>query len=184
MEEKYHSIPIANLMADHRLIDQLIPVVEDKIKLCREKKKLDPEFLLAMVDFFNFYVDKFHHGKEERILFKKLDDKDLSREDRQVLERLIEEHRRARLIFQGIEDYYHKYQEGEDCSLSEVVDDFDEILALYIDHIELEDKTFFPASMHYFNKQEKEELSNELQEFDEHFTHDRYQELVDKLSTS
>jgi hemerythrin-like domain-containing protein len=55
------------------------------------------------VEFFHFYADKLHHGKEEDILFRTLDDKDLSLKHRGVMEELIEDHKWGRKTVERLE---------------------------------------------------------------------------------
>ena len=43
---------------------------EENDKNDNQNKKVNPNFITAAVDFFRTYADRFHHGKEEGILFR------------------------------------------------------------------------------------------------------------------
>jgi len=70
-------LPIAPLMIEHRLIEQMIVVIRKEIDRCESEGNINPEFIDAAVDFIRIYADKCHHGKEEDILFRDSNKKEL-----------------------------------------------------------------------------------------------------------
>ncbi len=69
-----YSPPIKKLVDEHGWIKRLlaqIPELVERIDLEREEGRED---VLACLDFIRNYADKFHHAKEEAILFKLLDE--------------------------------------------------------------------------------------------------------------
>ncbi len=95
--------PIGPLMIEHRLIERMLALLTLEHHRIVETKNIDYEFLDASIDFLKTYVDKYHHGKEEDILFKELSEKPLSLEDRKMLNELIEEHGRTRKAVERLE---------------------------------------------------------------------------------
>jgi hemerythrin-like domain-containing protein len=89
-------MPIAPLMIEHRLIERMIDMMREELKLFEKEKRLNPEFLEIAVDFIRTYADRCHHGKEEDILFRELAEKKLKDEHRHTMEELIEDHRWGR----------------------------------------------------------------------------------------
>jgi hemerythrin-like domain-containing protein len=53
---------------------------------------VEPNFIVAAVDFFRTYADRYHLGKEEGILFKGLSNRNLSDVDRKMMLELTLEH--------------------------------------------------------------------------------------------
>src|SRR5210317_2100523 len=80
------------LMIEHRLIERMLTIIKDGLALVVETQKIDPLFVDKAVDFIRTYADRTHHGKEEDILFRDLNNKGLSEVDRRVMNELIEEH--------------------------------------------------------------------------------------------
>ena len=80
------------LMIEHRLIERMIGIIKDALKQIESTREVDPVFVDTAVDFIRTYADRTHHGKEEDILFRDLNKRALSAEDRQVMKELIEEH--------------------------------------------------------------------------------------------
>lgn len=69
-----YSPPISKLVNEHKLIKRLlalIPVIIKNQDLTSEEGK---NLIRDCVDFIRSYADKYHHAKEEEILFKYFDD--------------------------------------------------------------------------------------------------------------
>jgi len=80
------------LMVEHRLIARMLSVIKDALVQIESSHRVDPVFVDTAVDFIRIYADRTHHGKEEEILFRDLDKRPLSAEDRRVMNELIEDH--------------------------------------------------------------------------------------------
>jgi hemerythrin-like domain-containing protein len=65
-------LPVEVLISEHRLIEQMISLLEKEIKRIEASEKVEPKFIFVLVDFLRNYADRYHHGKEEGILFKGL----------------------------------------------------------------------------------------------------------------
>ena len=68
-------MPIGPLMIEHRVIERMIALMSDHLKLLRKEKQIDPLFIEKAVRFIKVYADECHHGKEEDILFRELRNK-------------------------------------------------------------------------------------------------------------
>ncbi len=68
-----YSPPVKKLVDEHVLIKRLlalIPLITDYVE---NSIKVDKDLVLRCVDFIRTYADKYHHMKEEDILFKYID---------------------------------------------------------------------------------------------------------------
>jgi hemerythrin-like domain-containing protein len=172
-------LPIAPLMIEHRLIEQMIAVIRIEIERCESQGIINPEFIDAAVDFIRIYADKCHHGKEEDILFRDLHKKELSDELKGIVSELIEEHQRGRKAVGDLVEAKRKYMNGDKQALPAILDSLRYMTDFYPKHIEKEDKRFFLPCMHYFTEEEKEAMLKEELEFDKNLIHQIYK---DKLS--
>jgi len=84
--------PIGLLMVEHRRIERVVRLLSAEMQSIRQHNNIDTSFISFVVDFFRTYADRTHHGKQEDILFNRLGAKDLSREDNEMMNRLIQEH--------------------------------------------------------------------------------------------
>src|SRR3989338_3550957 len=87
---------LSNLIDDHITIEKMIAFLSDLMKNLKEfDNKLEPVFNI-IIDFFQIYADKGHHGKEESILFEQLQSKPISEKERELINELINEHKQGR----------------------------------------------------------------------------------------
>ena len=172
---------IGFLMKEHRLIEQIVPVMQTELKHISYDREVHPLFIYDAVDFFRTYADRLHHGKEENILFAQLKDKELSSEHERIMNELIEEHRYARRTVGNLVTATEKWSHGDKQALTRVAECLNGLCELYPRHIENEDRNFFMPTLEYFTKSEREKILNEGRDFDRQFIHMTYKEKMDSL---
>jgi hemerythrin-like domain-containing protein len=174
-------LPVAPLMNEHRLIERMITLIEDEIAKISELHKADTSFLVAVIDFFRIYADRCHHGKEEEILFRELEGKQLSPELRKTMDELASEHALLREIVERLarakDDYVKRGQSG----LKDIESLLSEIVELYPSHIIKEDQHFFLPVMEYFTQEEQNKMPDEFYEFDRKMIHEKYARIVEQF---
>lgn len=171
-------MPIGPLMIEHRLIERMIDVMREELKIFEKEKKLAPEFLEMVVDFIRTYADRCHHGKEEDILFRELGGKNLNDEHRHAMEELVEEHRWGRKMTARLVEANKRYIEGDRDAMSTVMDCLRSLIQFYPKHIEKEDQHFFIPCMAYFTEAERQSILGEEWEFDRNLIHEKYKNIV------
>lgn len=166
------------LMIEHRLIEEMLKVIHRKLQQVEQTQAIDPYFVDMAVDFIRVYADRTHHGKEEDILFRELRTKALSSEDRQVMEKLIEDHVFSRNTTKALVEANMHYREGNQDALGEVTACLMTLVEFYPKHIKKEDDVFFPASRSYFSDIEDQAMLSEFWEFDRKMIHEKYKAVV------
>jgi hemerythrin-like domain-containing protein len=177
-------IPIGPLMREHRLIEQMVGLVEQELDRISRHSQVHTAFIDATADFFRTYADRTHHGKEEDILFRDLACKELAQEHRRIMQELLDEHVLARKTVGRLVTAREDYVKGNIDSLGEILDSMKQLVTLYPAHIEKEDKHFFYPCMEYFSKPEQDDMLQEFWEFDRKMIHEKYQKVVDELKMS
>jgi len=167
-------------MIEHRLIEKVLIVAKEKANLMTEKA-YDPLFIDVVVDFIRTYADRTHHGKEEDILFKRLENKKLNVEDKKVMAELINEHMQARQKVKEINELNSKYRNGNVSVVSKIADIIHWLSVFYPIHISKEDKIFFVNTEKYFDQDELDSLLKEFYEFDQKMIHEKYQNVYKQL---
>jgi len=168
-------------MIEHRLIERMIVLIKDAIAQIQSSGKADPLFVDTAVDFIRTYADHTHHGKEEDILFRELDKRPLSHEDRRVMNELIQEHVFGRQMTKALVDANTRYRNGDAAALAEITEKLLTLVTFYPKHIEKEDKVFFPAARSYFSDAEDQGMLAEFREFDQKMIHEKYKAVVNAL---
>ena len=166
-------------MIEHRLIERMLLIIKGILAKIESKHKLDPVFVDIAVDFIRVYADRTHHGKEEDILFRELNKKALTPEDRQIMKELIEEHVFGRQTTKSIVEANTRYRNGDETALADITANLKTLTEFYPRHIEKEDKAFFPSSRIYFTDEEEQVMLAEFWEFDRKMIHEKYKALVE-----
>ena len=169
------------LMIEHRLIERMIALIRDALAQIQSAGKVDPLFVDTAVDFVRMYADRTHHGKEEEILFRDLDKRPLSADDRRVMNELIEDHIFGRQTTKALVDANSRYRNGDETALAVIAEKLKTLVDFYPKHIEKEDEVFFPASRAYFTDEEDQAMLAEFWEFDRKMIHEKYKSVVEDL---
>jgi len=172
--------PIGPLMIEHRLIERMVALLSGALEAMKHKHEVNTGLIDAGVDFFTTYADRTHHGKEEEIFFKALSMKELSTEDKTMMERLIQEHVWARQAVMRLDAAHTRYAGGERDALQVMIYELEKIVVFYPVHIEKEDKNFFLPVMNYFSKREQDAMLEEFWVFDRGMIHEKYRKMVEE----
>lgn len=172
-------LPIGPMMIEHRLIERMIKVMDSEAKRIEIEGVLNLALIDKAVDFIRMYADRCHHGKEEGILFRELEKKNISREHKKIMDELVEEHKLGRKLIGSLADAGKKAVNDKHSQLSDVVEVMKRLVNFYPKHIEKEDKHFFMPVMGYFTEMEKEAMLAEGYEFDQKLIHEKYKGVVE-----
>jgi hemerythrin-like domain-containing protein len=169
------------LMKEHRLIERMISIIKDALTQIKATNNIDPVFVDTAVDFIRIYADRTHHGKEEDILFRDLNECPLSVEDRRIMNKLIDEHVFGRQTTKALVEANERYRNGDKSALADIVESLGTLVDFYPKHIQKEDKTFFPAARAYLTDRQDQAMLEEFLEFDRKMIHEKYRLLVETL---
>ena len=169
------------LMIEHRLIERMISIIKEALTQIESTQDVDPVFVDTAVDFIRTYADRTHHGKEEDILFRDLDKRELSAEDQRIMQELIDEHAFGRQTTQALVEANTRYRNGDKTALTDITSKLRTITEFYPKHIEKEDKVFFPSCKTYFTDEEDKAILSDFWEFDQKMIHEKYKAVVEGL---
>jgi hemerythrin-like domain-containing protein len=167
------------LIYEHRLIKRMVELLKNELVYIKEKNKVNSEFIKAAVDFFRIYADQCHHGKEENILFRELQKKEISDEHKDIMNKLIEDHKKGRSYVNQLEESNQYYIDGDLQAINQIQLTLQKLTELYPRHIDIEDNLFFADVMKYFSEEEKQKMLKESYEFDRSMIHKKYADIVE-----
>lgn len=176
-----HMKPYGPLMFEHRIIEQIPKLIKKELVKVEKEGLIDPHFIDVTVGFLRNYADKCHHGKEEEILFRALESKQLSAGHKATLKRLLDDHVKARATVRSLIEAKEKYVNGDKRTLNAITKALEALAELYPAHITVEDKEFFIPVMGYFSREEQDEMVRQFLEFDRNIIHKEYKKIVDEL---
>lgn len=135
----------AVMVDEHRLILRMIALVEANARRLEAGQHRDWGFFLDAVDFIRHYADRFHHAKEEDVLFRELVRNGMPAENSPVAAMLFA-HGQGRTFVKGMEAAAQRGQAGEAGAVTEVVANARGYAALLREHIRTEDNILYPLA--------------------------------------
>jgi len=133
------------MVEEHQLILRMIALVERNTALLEAGHFRDWQFYLDAVDFIRNYADRFHHAKEEDVLFVELVKNGMP-EKRSPIEAMHIEHEQGRAHVRAIEAATKQALAGEADREAIIVEHAKAYAALLRGHIEKEDTILYPLS--------------------------------------
>jgi hemerythrin-like domain-containing protein len=173
--------PRGPLMIEHRLIEKMLTVISVEMRTMEAHHTAQSLFIDIVVDFIRTYADRTHHGKEEEIMFRELAKKEMSPEDAQIMQELVEEHQYARETVSELVQAKRAYLSGHAEALQTILDKLTALSEFYPRHINKEDKVFFPNSEKYLSETEQAAMLEEFWAFDRQMIHEKYKAVVARL---
>ena len=144
------------LSLEHENILKFIDALLKKCEVMEKKKEIDSDFFEKAIDFIRNYADKFHHAKEEDILFKELC-KDTVEMHCNPVEQMLYEHDLGRNFVKGIEEGLKKNDMGKIIKNSKGYAD------LLREHIYKEDNILYPMAEQSLGKAIKTKMLKEFE---------------------
>lgn len=157
-----YSPPMKKLVDEHVLIKRFIALIPRLIE------NIDFETILKGVDFIRSYADKFHHAKEEEILFKYFD------ENLDILKTIHEDHETGRAHVRAIVAAVEK---KDRYAIAEHLNGYKELLT---EHIKKEDEILYPWMDRNLSVRQIGEIFSKFNDTDNTFgdAPKRYEEFV------
>lgn len=137
---------VTQVMVDeHKLILRMIALVEKQTLSLEQGKFRNWQFYLDAVDFIRNYADRFHHAKEEDVLFVELVENGMPVKQSPI-EAMQMEHDQGRAHVRAMEEAAQKALEGEAGQAALIVEHAKGYAALLRGHIEKEDDILYPLA--------------------------------------
>ena len=180
------TIPSERLVEEHKLIKRMLSVVSKAADKLESGNEVDPEIFLQAVDFIRNFADRFHHAKEEDILFKLMGDRGFPVDGGPVGVMLIE-HDQGRNFTKGIEDGVKRWQAGEDSAKPDVINNARNYAQLLTNHIHKEDHILYPMGDKAFTDADHQFLAKEYDRVEKESSNigvfQKYVVMVEQLET-
>jgi hemerythrin-like domain-containing protein len=133
------------LVDEHKLILRMIALLEKNSKLTAEGNYDNWQFYLDGVDFIRNYADRFHHAKEEDVLFEALVKNGMPRKSSPI-EAMLMEHDQGRAYVGAMEKAAQKTLAGETGQESVTAENALAYVELLRGHISKEDDILYPLA--------------------------------------
>jgi hemerythrin-like domain-containing protein len=155
--------PIDKLKAEHQIILKGLAVLDSKINAIEKGAKVDTEFFKMAIDFIRSYADKYHHAKEEDILFVFMEKAGFSRQTGPIAVMLYE-HDEGRQYIASLEKAITEYEQGNEAVKSEILENGAAYATLLRNHIQKEDNILYPMALNLLGKSVIDKMQKQFDE--------------------
>jgi len=147
------------LSEEHQVILKVIDAAFRECNDIEQGKALDVSFFEKTIDFIRYYADKFHHAKEEEILFIAM----IENSDQMhcnPIPVMLHEHSESRELVKEMEEAIAEN------NLEKLIDSTRAYGLLLQQHIYKEDNVLYPMAEQGLNDAQKEVITQKYQEAD------------------
>lgn len=166
-----YSLPMQMLVDEHVLIKRLIALIPEVVANLDVDSAEGRQLIIDMVDFIRSYADKYHHAKEEDILFKYFD------ENLDILKVMHADHKQGRSHVKAVLEALDRKDEA---TIGKHLTAYG---ALLTEHIKKEDEILLPWMDRSLSISQIGKLFSEFKAADETIGYSplKYEELIDRL---
>ncbi|UCG87299.1 MAG: hemerythrin domain-containing protein [Gemmatimonadota bacterium] len=154
--------PLDILRDEHGLMRQFLENLTLAEKKLESNEQLPREFFEKVIEFASTFANKYHHVKEEHMMFVRLAQKQAGKWDGQI-EALRHQHETGRNYMSAIKSALDGYESGNAVKRSVVLENLAAFNAMEKDHIHTEDHVFFPMVEQVFTAEEEEQIGLEFE---------------------
>jgi hemerythrin-like domain-containing protein len=177
--------PTEELKTEHRMIERMLNVLLAEAAKLEAGEAVPPDHLRESLDFIQTFADRCHHGKEENLLFKAMEEAGFPRETG-PLAVMLAEHDEGRAFVRAMGAAAEAYAAGDGEAGPAFAANARGYASLLADHIAKEDNILYPAADHRLPAAKHRELEAAFERLEcerkDRGEHERYRALVDELS--
>lgn len=131
-KEVRFSPPIKKLVDEHVNIKAVLAKIPKICEVINNEEKINEQLVLSIIDFIKSYADKYHHAKEEDILFK------YANENSEIIQIMMQDHITGRNFVKSV-------LEGlESGDKNKIINGLKSYTELLVQHIKKEDEVLYP----------------------------------------
>lgn len=164
--------PTKILSDEHKNILKFIDILDEKCDNA-EEGKVDGEFFKKAIEFIRNYADKFHHAKEENILFKELC-KDEVEMHCNPIDQMLYEHEQGRGFVKGMEEALKKNDKEK------IIENTRGYIQLLRDHIFKEDNILYPMADQALSEKTQKLILKKFEEAEKKLGNKNYLKLIEE----
>jgi hemerythrin-like domain-containing protein len=171
----------AILMQEHRLIEVVLSSLEEGAQRLGAGLSIDPQFFIDAAEFVSGYADSCHHGKEEDILFREMQQQ-MGIDGMGPVEMMLQEHDMGRRYTAGFRAAAKRLQDGDSDARQDIVDNALAFIDLLREHILKEDEILYPMAEQFLETTKQQSIDERVRQTEARDErsglNDRYRQLA------
>jgi hemerythrin-like domain-containing protein len=173
------------LRREHDAILRMLDATDEVIRRLDAGDKVEPAILDGLLEFFRLFADQCHHGKEEDLLFPKLEQKGMPREAGPIGV-MLTEHDQGRAFVRQMAQAAGEYARGSAGAVARWTAAASGYAALLREHIYKENNILFVMAERMLTPEEQEELARQFEKVEVEKmgagTHERLHTRMEQLT--
>ena len=176
--------PIEKLMDEHQNILKGIELLSKNADRLEKGEQIDPRFFTGVVEFIRNYADKYHHAKEEDILFVRMEKAGFPMQGGPIAV-MLSEHDHGRKYVAALEKANERYITGDKSAAGEIVENARGYVYLLKNHIAKEDTVLYPMARDALGGGGIEAMQPDFErvEKEKSGTEEKYKALLEELAS-
>lgn len=163
--------PIDTLLREHEVISSAEEIIESLNNLWKTDSDKYSSSVKSLLIFFREYGDKFHHHKEEEILFRELkSNPEFHLPD--LVDELENHHLEFRELLQQVEEFLNN------CEWEKSYSNLQQYFQNLLDHISVENTELFSLAENFFSKDELTKIFFLFEDIDRELGYDKKNQLA------
>lgn len=134
--------PIKELKNEHDAVLLTIRILDQITTRLKAGQTIEFKHLDQILEFLAIFVDKCHHGKEEKVLFPAMEEAGIPWEGGPI-GAMLYEHEQGRSYVQGLRSGVEGYRIGKEGSVSEIIKNVQNYGKLLSSHIDKENNVLY-----------------------------------------
>jgi hemerythrin-like domain-containing protein len=155
------------MIEEHKNIKRMLLVIRSYCLRILKGEEVELEDIRDIIDFVRSYADKYHHGKEESMLFKRMTEELGPTADKLVRYGMLVEHDLGRLYMSQLESAIGRVEMGDMEAKLDIIANAIGYTDLLTRHINKEDNVVYKFAENNLSKDSIKELEIEGEKFEE-----------------
>lgn len=160
------TLPTEILEDEHRLIIRVVNALNVFAQGMEDGWDVEEEIFNELIEFMRIFAEKWHHAKEEDVLFPLLISKGVP-ETGCPLAHLVSEHKLSNSYVAELVSSMEAYRKGDADARYAVIQGLRNLSLYYTNHIWFEDNMLFPLANRYLSNEDQDKLLHEFARIDE-----------------
>lgn len=173
------------MVEEHKNASRMLKVIRNACYTIFQGKEINYEDFGKMIDFVRSYVDKHHHGKEEKLLFKEMQNHLGKIADNLITHGMLVEHDLGRLYMSELEEALERVKNGDGESNLDVISNAVGYTHLLARHIAKEDEVVYNFGAKNLPSEIMAEINQKTEAFEqeanEKGTQEYYKTMLEEL---
>ncbi len=155
------------LVSEHDNIKKVIQIVREICFDITKGMEVPYDDFFKVIEFIRNYADKYHHGKEEDMLFIEMNNELLEIIGEGPVQGMLIEHNFGRSLVIDLETALHAHKDGDEKAIVDIIGNAVGYCNLLTKHINKEDNMIYKFASSNLKKETLDRLDVEFKDFEE-----------------